>query len=558
LRLAQTNFEMREFAQAQRDLAPLVAAGAPSETLAPALVMYAEAAYHAGDYKTAEASYRRLLGEASAQALAPAVRLALAWTAMRQNRHDEARRQFGEFAEAFPGHPQAPEALVLAAELALDASAPDAARDLLDRVIAGYPTHPRSDFARLNRAILLLHEGQMPLARRMLEDWTRRVPFPPLLGRAYTALGVALLGSRAPAEAARAFASARQEGVGALASLGLGVAALEQKRWDDAARELGAARDSGTAEVAGVAEYGVAVAAFQQGARDEFKRSAEATLRWQPRPPGAGVLLYALVGMAVEAKDWPAALAAARRLATDFPSHETADDALERIGRAAAAVPAWPVVHQAYGELRQRFPKSPFVETSRLAWGEALLETGHTAEARRELEQALSGAPPSAASGQSWLALGRAREAVGDRAGAVEAFSRAANGGGNLQWTTTARVSQARALLADKRWKEARAAFEPLLHGSDAALAAEAAVAVGETYQAEGAHLAAAEYYMTAAYMAPTSAAGRRGLIGAGGSFAALKQPDAAEIAYRKLLAQPDAPGDLVAAARRGLAEIKR
>jgi hypothetical protein len=119
-------------------------------------------------------------------------------------------------------------------------------------------------------------------------------------------------------------------------------------------------------------------------------------------------------------------------------------------------------------------------------------------------------------------------------------------------------VSQARALLADKRWTEARAAFEPLLRGSDAALAVEAAAAIGDTFQAEGSHLAATEYYMTAAYLAPTTPAGRQGLLGAARSLAALKHLDAAEIVYKKLLTQPDAPADMVRAARRGLTEIKR
>ena len=63
---------------------------------------------------------------------------------------------------------------------------------------------------------------------------------------------------------------------------------------------------------------------------------------------------------------------------------------------------------------------------------------------------------------------------------------------------------------------------------------------------------------MTAAYVAPESAAGRRALLGAGQSFDALKQPDSAAVVYRKLLAQPDLPQDLAAAARQGLAATGR
>ena len=51
---------------------------------------------------------------------------------------------------------------------------------------------------------------------------------------------------------------------------------------------------------------------------------------------------------------------------------------------------------------------------------------------------------------------------------------------------------------------------------------------------------------------------GRRALLGAGQSFAALKQRDAAAIVYGKLLAQPDVPADLAEAARQGIAALGR
>ena len=62
--------------------------------------------------------------------------------------------------------------------------------------------------------------------------------------------------------------------------------------------------------------------------------------------------------------------------------------------------------------------------------------------------------------------------------------------------------------------------LEPLLKGSDAAEVAQAAQALGRSYQGEGNHQAAAEYYMTAAYLAPESPAGRQAMLGAAKSFA--------------------------------------
>lgn len=554
LRLAQLDFDNREFGSAVAHLEPLVAAAGAGELRIAALILQGEAAYHAGQHAKAVQAWERVLAEAPELPQRPAIRFALAWAALRQRRVEEARRLFVEFAGEHPSDPHAPDALVLAAELALEQGALEPARELLDRVLAAHATHPRADFARLNRALLLVRRGQGAAAQSILRDWIARAPFPPLLGRAWAALGVALLGAGDVAGAEKAFERARAEGVGALAALGLGVAALRQRRLDEASRELQLARDTGTADVVAVAEYGRVLVAFHRGARAEFRQAAEAVLRADPRGPYAPGLLYALAGQGAEARDWPAALAAARRLVTDFPAHEAADDALERIGAAAAAARDWRVAVEAWELLRRHYPRSPFVERSRLEWGRALLESGRPADARRVLEEAVAAGPSVPA--EAWVALGRARESTGDPAGALEAFSRAAAGAPG--WDREARRAHARVLAGARRWEEARRALEPLLRLDDAAQVAEAALAVADTYQAEGQPVAAAEYYLTAAYLAPQTPAGRRALLAAARALAAARQPDAAAALYRKLLAQSDVPADLAAAARQGLQELKR
>ena len=57
---------------------------------------------------------------------------------------------------------------------------------------------------------------------------------------------------------------------------------------------------------------------------------------------------------------------------------------------------------------------------------------------------------------------------------------------------------------------------------------------------------------------APCTPAGRRGLLSAARGFVALKQPEAAAIAFRKLLALANLPADFADAARKGLAELGR
>jgi tetratricopeptide (TPR) repeat protein len=558
LRLAQTNFEMREFAQAVSDVAAILPMPLTGDMRAAALLLQGEAAYAAGDYATAEAAYTRALTEAPSSPQAPLARLSLGWTALRRDRSADARRIFTEFAQAAPADPHAADALVIAAEMALESGDLEGGRQLLERTLSQYPNHPRAPFARLNRAIVLVRTGKVVEAQPDLRTWITRTPFAPLLGRAEAALGVALLAARLPADAAKELAVARREGVGALAALGLGVVKLTEKRWDEATRDLSEARDTGTARITATAEYALAVAAFHRGAIADFKKRAADVLAAAPAGPMAPRLLYVLTGIAAQEKDWKTALASARRLADAFAADEAADDALERVGAAAASVPVWPVVHESYALLRQKFPQSPFVADSRFAFGLALVETKRAAEGRGELEAFVAAAPNDPRAAQAYVALARAREATGDRKAALDAYTRAAGDGRGTALTTEAGFSSARLLLEDRRWAEARVVLGRLVKSDDASVAARAALAIGETYQREGEHLGAAEYFMTAAYLEPTSSSGRQGLLGAGQSFATLKQPEAAATVYRKLLAQPDLPADVADAARKGLAAVTR
>jgi tetratricopeptide (TPR) repeat protein len=188
-----------------------------------------------------------------------------------------------------------------------------------------------------------------------------------------------------------------------------------------------------------------------------------------------------------------------------------------------------------------------------VALAEAQVETGKPEAARVALEQAVIVSPSDS---RAWVALGRAREASGDRAGALDAYARGVKEGGALR--PEAALGYGRLLTQEKRWSEARGTLASLMKSDDKAVVAAASSAIGETYQGEGDNLAAAEYYMTAAYVAPESPAGRRGLLAAGASFTALKQIDAAEIVYRKLIAQSGAPAEVVDAARKGLKDIGR
>ena len=562
VRQARVDFELREYSQAVADLVPVLNARGTPEAMLPALLLQGEAAYQAGDFVAAGAAFRRMLVEFPTDAQAPVARTALAWTYLKQGRKADARRELLEVVRAAPNDPGAPDALLLASELALEGGDLAAGREMVERIVGSYPTHARADFARFNRGLALLREGDAAGAEVALRDWLGRAPFPALFGRAHAALGTSLLARGKTDEALREFTLAQKDGSAALGQLGVASVALASGRRDDAERLFTAVRDAGTPDEAAAATYGLAVVAFGKGAAREFRAPAEAALAAAPRGPAgaarAAPLLYVLTGLAVDDKDWAAASALARRLVADYPASDVAPDALERVGAGAAAASAWPIALESTKLLRGRYPQHPLAQQAWLRLAEAQIATGRAAEARPALEQYVASAPSDADTGRAYLALARAREAAGDRAGALEAYARGPRDTAAPAWTREALFGHARLLIQDKRWDAARAVLERLLRSSEPATAAEAAQALGDTYAGEGDTLAAVEYYLTAAYVAPDTLLGRRGLLSAARAFAAGKQPEPAAAAYKKLLAQADLPAELRDAARQELAALAR
>src|SRR5438477_296548 len=230
-RLAQSNFELREFAQAVGDLARVAAAAPSPDARVAALLLQGETAYYGRDHVLAASAFRRVLADAPEHAQASSARLGLAWALMRHDRPEDARREFLAFVQAQPNDPRAPDALELASELALrDDKDRATAQQLLDRVIAAFPRAPRTEFARLNRALLLMRTGDVAGAQTAPRDWIRRAPFPPLLGRAQAALGATLLAAGRQGEAANAFTQAQAEGAGPLSVRGPGPVAAAQSQ----------------------------------------------------------------------------------------------------------------------------------------------------------------------------------------------------------------------------------------------------------------------------------------------------------------------------------------
>jgi len=553
LRLAQMDFDTREFARARDGARKLVAdTAAPAEARAAAQVLGGEAAYWAGDYAQAATLYGGFLSSYPAQPEAPMVSLALGWAELRGGKPAAARQRWARFAQQAQADPRAPEALVLAAELAGRAGDWAGAQSLLDQVVDRYPNSEYVEVAMLNRAILAVRGGRAADTLPELGRLVNRGVVSPYVGRARAARGAALLATGKPAEAERDFQAALGQGETGVAQLGLGSASFARGQWDQAARLFAEARDAGTGPVADAAGYGLAAVLFNQRKIDEFKQVATPMVAGPVDPATTPRLVHALAAVAVEEKRWSDARTLTLRLADQFPRYEGTQPALSQLATAAGQSEQWALSRDMYAKLGERFPGSPASAGNRLDYAEALLRTGGAAEARRTLEAGATSSAGQSPSVRASMLLAEAQEATGDRAAALETYTRVAAAGTGKE-KASGLLGQGRLLAADGKWDEARGRLEQALDAGEGAVAAEAAYRLGEGYRSTGKPQDAADMYLTAAYLTSDSPWARRALVGAGQAFAALKQNDAAVIVYRKLLAMNGVEADLAEAARRGL-----
>src|SRR5207253_441039 len=241
LRVAQLNFDFREFAQVATDMGALLAQPITNDVRESAFALAGESAYYAGDFEAAVKTFRRFVDEFRASPAAAAATLSIGWAELRRGHDADARRIFISFARERPQDPLAPDALELSAELAASAGDTAEAIALFEEMNARYPDHPRADLARLNHAVVLLRTGRAIEAQPLLRTFLGRAPGSPLVGRAHLALGVALLTGRLPVPAREALVAAKQlvsqfaadpRADSALARLGL--AAAGAKRWPTA------------------------------------------------------------------------------------------------------------------------------------------------------------------------------------------------------------------------------------------------------------------------------------------------------------------------------------
>ena len=552
LRLAQLDFDTREFAQARDSARKLQADTAvPVEIRAAALVLGGEAAYWARDYPQAVAAYSSFLSNHPSNPQAPVASLALGWAELRAGKPDAARQRWAGFAQRAQSDPRAPEALVLAAALAGRAGDWAGAQSLLDQVVDRYPNSPYAEVATLNRAILAVRGGRAADALPELGRLVQRGSISPYVGRARATRGAALLATGKPADAERDFQSALSLGETGIAYLGLGSADFARQQWEAATRDFGNARDAG-GPIGAAANYGLAAVLFNQRKTAEFTQMAAPLVAGPADPSTTPRLIHGLAAAAAEEKRWPEARTLTLRLVDQYPKYPGTPAALSSLAGAAAQGEEWTLSRDMYAKLGERYPDAS-TTGNRLDYAEALLRTGAAAEARRALEPGAADAAGQAQSPRAAMLMAEAQEATGDRAGALDAYARAVASAANPKEKAVGLLGQGRLLAADGKWSEARPLLEQALDVAEGSVASEAAYRLGEGYRATGKTQDAADMYLTAAYLGTDSPWSRRALVAAGNAFAALKQKDAALIVYRKVLAISGVEPEVADAARKGL-----
>src|SRR4029077_11113904 len=141
-------------------------------------------------------------------------------------------------------------------------------------------------------------------------------------------------------------------------------------------------------------------------------------------------------------KRWNDARTLTLRLADQFPRFEGTPPALSLLASAAGQNEQWALSRDMYAKLGERFPGSSTSAGNRLDYAEALLRTGGAAGGRRTLATtAAAGAGPNpgrpaartgrrqSPSARASMLLAEAQEATGDRAAALDTYTRVAAAG---------------------------------------------------------------------------------------------------------------------------------
>jgi tetratricopeptide (TPR) repeat protein len=505
LDLARADLASGAFAQAQSRADAVLRARVSPDTRATALVLAGDAAYGMGAYRLAAERYGEALLSDELPTDAPHATLALGWAELRLGRREDARRTWMRVARQFPTDPNAPTALILAAELSAQTGETVIARKLLDRVLEGHPATPDAAIARLSRSIMAMRDGRTQEATRDLR-LVARSGGPSVPERRRKLLdGLAATGAQAGPEHQM----------------------LLTNRY--AAGQAGPITTDGPPRGEG------AVAPETEGMLARF---AAPFLDGGGDPETTPRVLHALLLVAVEDRAWPEVETLTGRLVDRFPTYPPAPELLVRVAGQAASEQQWPIVRTSYEYATARSRTAALAPEAQVDFAEALFRTGDAARARIELTRFVDITPQAHETPRALYLLAGVNEAIDESREALAAYDRLRRTFPRAEWTTQSLLPHARLLQhAIGRQKEARNLLEDIVRRTEGEELAEASFRLAQVLAAEGEHPRAVDLYMAAAYgPAERSPWYRPALLGAGRSLVALKRTPAALAAYRNIL----------------------
>jgi tetratricopeptide (TPR) repeat protein len=478
---AQADLNRRAFRDAHRQAEGLLQAPLPRDLRGRVLIVAADAAYGMGAYSAAARHYGEFVaGHTNAPEAARAA-MALGWARLRSGDRQGARAAWNGLADSRPDDGRTPMALALAAELASQTGDTAGAERLLDRLVTQYSSSGPAGAGRLSRASARLKRTQDAAALRELDD-VMRVD------------GSWIVDER------RKISQALVGGDDTIWIFTRTASALRQESGEPLDRFAARLLDPQYHEMSPYLLHGIVLLAAQRG--------------W--------------------ANSLTAALAS--RLVEDFPSYAPGPKLLVRVAEAAAGSGQWPLARQSWETLLAHAPGA-MGRGERLMLAQAQLLTGNTVQARKGLEELVASGREEAP--RALLMLANIHIAAGDHRAALAALDRLQKD--FPRFPRSARSLLMHAQLLEELGQSGRArlvlkkAVEIVERGEGDVLA-EAAYRLGQGWSAEGKHAAAVEWYLTAAYTAERSAWGRKALLGAGHSLAALNEKKEALAAYRKLI----------------------
>jgi tetratricopeptide (TPR) repeat protein len=189
---------------------------------------------------------------------------------------------------------------------------------------------------------------------------------------------------------------------------------------------------------------------------------------------------------------------------------------------------------------------------------EAQLRTGAAGDARTRLDRIVARGTQNEHGLRALLLLAEANEALGDQRAALVVYDRLRRDHPQAPWPADRLLAHARLLQGAGNGAAARPVLEQVLQRGDAHAMPEATYRLGEITSADGQHASAAEWFMSAAYLANGTTWKPRALLGAARSLVALNEMNEALIVYQKLLADQAQSREVSAEAAYGAGDVLR